>query len=71
MPAAQQQHGFKGNLLLGNRATGDVVSISLWDFEADMVAGEQSGYYQEQVAKLSSMFTGQPDMRHYEVLFQI
>ena len=71
MPAAKSQQGFQGNLLLGDRTTGSVMSISLWDSEADMMAGEQSGYYQDQVAKLSSMFTAQPDMKHYEVLFQV
>ena len=70
LPAAKSHQGFKGALVLGDRATGDGVSITLWDSEADMIAGESSGYYQEQLAKFGSIFTGKPDLKHYEVLLQ-
>jgi heme-degrading monooxygenase HmoA len=71
LPAAQSQQGFKGALVLGDRTTGDGISISLWDSEADMATGESSGYYQEQLAKFGSIFTGKPDTKHYEVFLQV
>jgi heme-degrading monooxygenase HmoA len=71
LPAAQSQQGFKGALVLGDRTTGDGISISLWDSEADMATGESSGYYQEQLAKFASIFTGKPDTKHYEVFLQV
>lgn len=71
LPAAKSQKGFKGALVLGDRSTGDGVSITLWESEADMVAGEGSGYYQEQLAKFGAIFTGKPDMKHYEVFLQV
>jgi len=71
LPAAKSQSGFKGNLLLADRSSGEVMSVTMWDSEAAMLAGEASGYYQEQLAKLVSMFKGQPDMKHYEVLLLV
>ena len=70
LPAARGQRGFQGALVLGNRTTGDGVSITLWEDEADMAASEKSGYYQEQLAKFASIFTGKPDLKHYEVFLQ-
>jgi heme-degrading monooxygenase HmoA len=68
LPAARGQRGFKGGMVLGKRETGDGISMTLWESEADMIAGERSGYYQEQVAKFGGIFAGKPVLKHYEVL---
>ena len=71
IPAAKQQKGFKGGLLLVDPNTGKCVSISLWETEADMTAGESSGYLREQVAKLAPTFAAPPVREAFEVRLQV
>ena len=70
VPAARQQPGNQGAWLLIDRATGKGVSISLWDSEADMQAGESSGYYQQQLGKFGPLMTAPPVREVYEVAVQ-
>ncbi|MBA7605438.1 hypothetical protein ES703_12569 [subsurface metagenome] len=70
-PAAKQQQGFKGILSLADRNTGKGISITMWETEADMKAGEASGYLQEQIAKFSAIFAAPPTTEHYEVIVQV
>ena len=51
-PAAQQQPGFAGGLLLTDPATDKVMVVSLWETEAAMVKGEADGYIQVQRVRL-------------------
>jgi heme-degrading monooxygenase HmoA len=73
VPAAQQQPGFRGGLLLTDRDSGKVIAISLWETEADLAAGEASGYYQAQMAKLAGVgfFAGPPVRETYQVAVQV
>jgi heme-degrading monooxygenase HmoA len=71
VPAAERQKGFKGVLLLTNPNTEKSIGITLWETEADMKAGEASGYYQEQVAKVASLLAGPPVLEHYEVSVRV
>lgn len=70
VPAAQQQPGFNRLLLLTDPTTGKGLSISLWETEADMTAGEASGYFQAQLAKFGAIFAGPPAREQYEVSVQ-
>ena len=65
--AAKEQNGYKNAILLTGSDTGKFISITLWETEADMNAGEASGYYEEQVSKLGAFFASPPTMEHYEV----
>ena len=67
VPAAKQQKGCKGTYLLTDRKTGKALSIALWETEADMMAGENSGYYKQQVAKFKDLFSAPPVREAYEV----
>ena len=69
-PAAKQQKGCKGVFLLADRNTGKFVSLVLWDTEADMLAGEASGYLREQIAKGAPTLAGPPATEHFEVAVQ-
>ena len=69
-PAAQQQKGFKGLLMLTDRNTGKGISIALWETEADMMAGESSGYFQQQLAKFKDILNAPPVREQYEVSVQ-
>ena len=70
VPAATQQKGFKGIYVLTDRTTGKGLTIALWETEADMTAGETSGYYQQQVAKFKDHFSAPPVREAYEVTVQ-
>ena len=72
LPAERQQGGFRGGLLLTEPATGKAVLVSLWESEADLHAGETSGYYVEQIAKLAGvgLFAGPPVRETFEVSVQ-
>ena len=69
-PAASQQKGYKGALLLTDPNSGKAISITLWETEADMKAGEASGYFQQQLASFGAMFAAPPVTEHYEVSVQ-
>ena len=70
VPAAKQQQGFKGVFLLTDPNTGKGLSITLWETESEMGAGETSGYYQEQIAKFAPLLAGPPTREGYEVSVQ-
>ena len=70
VPAAKAQKGFKGVLLLTDSNTGKGISITLWEKEADMKAGETSGYYQEQIGKFAKVFGAPPVREVYQVSVQ-
>ena len=70
VPAAKQQKGFKGLYLLHDRKTGKGITITLWETEADMTAGETSGFYQQQVAKFKDVLSAPPVREAYEVSVQ-
>ena len=67
VPAARQQKGFVGISLLVDRATGKGVVVSRWQTEADLSAGEASGYYQEQLAKVGPFLTAPPTREAFEI----
>src|SRR5467141_1423018 len=60
--AARQQKGFRG-LSFCLDPQGEAVFLSLWESKAAMQENEDSGYYQEQVAKLKDVLT-KPTIRH-------
>lgn len=70
LPAAKAQKGFKGSYLLTDSATGKGLYIGFWESEADALANEQSGYYQEQLGKFKDLFVGPPVREGYEVSVQ-
>ena len=67
VPAAKAQRGFQGAYLMTDASSGKGLSITVWESEADMVAGESSGYYQEQIGKFGDIFAGPPSREHYEL----
>lgn len=70
LPTARQQPGFKGGLWLLDRSTGKIFAITLWETEADLKAGETSGYYQAQIAKVAHVLATQVVREVYEVSVQ-
>lgn len=66
-PAAKEQKGFKGMYLLTDPDTRKFISITIWENENDMLAGETSGYLQEQLDKVVALFVGPPSIQNYIV----
>lgn len=67
VPAAKQQKGFLGARLFTDRTTGKGVSVTRWQTREDLEAGESSGYYTEQIAKIAPMLTAPPVRETYEI----
>ena len=67
----KQQPGYNSGLVLTDESANKIVVITLWETEAEMKAGESSGYYQQQAAKVASLLTAPPVREAYEVTFQV
>ncbi len=64
-PQYQNAPGFAGSLLLKNPESGKFLSISLWETEADLLAGESTT--QNLLAGLADLFAAQRLRETYEV----
>ena len=53
LPAAKERQGFVKALILVDREKKTGIGISLWESEEDVDAITSSGFYQEQVAKVT------------------
>jgi heme-degrading monooxygenase HmoA len=71
VPAAKQQTGFKGALFLTDPSTGKGMSVTLWETEADLKAGEESGFLREQVAKFGPLLVGPPTREVFVVAVNV
>ncbi len=69
LPAAKSQKGFHGAYLL-TQPEGKAIMVSMWETEEDAIANENSGYYQEQLAKFKDMFAAPPVHEGYNVSLQ-
>ena len=67
IPAAKQQKGFSGAMLLTDDVTGKGISITLWETEADQKASEASGYVAQQLGKLAAVLAGPPTRESFLV----
>ena len=70
VPVAKQQQGFKRYLALTDPSTNKGLTISLWETEADLRAGEASGYVREQLVKVAHVLASAPIQAVYEVSIQ-
>jgi heme-degrading monooxygenase HmoA len=70
LPLIRQQQGFKGVIVMGDRAANKGATITLWETEADAQASMQSENFRKAMAALAPVITGQPEMQHYEVAIQ-
>lgn len=69
IPAAREQAGSQGFLLLADRAGQQVIGISFWESEAQVAAtGGQGGYYREQMARFAGLLTRPASTTVYDVV---
>jgi len=66
-PVAESQKGYIKAYLLTNTKENKGLTITVWDSEEEAVAGEQSGYYQEQIGKIKHLLASIPVREGYEV----
>jgi heme-degrading monooxygenase HmoA len=68
-PAAREQPGYAGFLLLADRSQHQLVGISLWESEADLQrSGGVSGYYQERMRAFADLVVSFPSTTTHEVV---
>ncbi len=68
LPAAREQAGYRGFLLLTDRSQQQLVGISLWETDADVQSsGGGSGYYQQRMADFVGLLVGPPTTTTLEV----
>jgi hypothetical protein len=70
VPLCKTKKGYKGAYFLADRKTGISLPITLWESEEDMMATEQSRFFQEQVVKFLGFFKASPIREAYEVTVQ-
>ena len=70
-PAAKSQEGFISCFLLVTEEANEAIAVTLWESKEQAVAGEQSGYYQDQVKKFGAFLAAPPDRKHYNVNSEI
>lgn len=69
IPAIKQQTGFKTFFALQDRSSGKAILVTIFETEADMKAGVNNGFVQQQVAKIAPFLNGTPTSEFYEVTF--
>lgn len=70
LPLLQQQAGCTLITLLTNYAADKVLTVGLWESEAQLLAIEQSAGYQEQLAKTTHIVAAPPLREVYAVSLQ-
>ena len=71
VPAAREQEGFKGAMLLTDPQTGIGISVTLWETEAEREAAVDGGFYDEKIGKFAALLTGTPVRKHYDVSLMV
>lgn len=66
LPSAQMQKGFRGVRLLVDRQNGKIVTMGLWETEADFLATVE--WNAGQVANFAQFFSAPPEVGGYELL---
>ena len=68
LPAAREQPGYRGFLLLTDRSEQQLVGISFWGTEADLQAsGGAGGYYRQRMEGFAELLVGPPTTTTHEV----
>jgi heme-degrading monooxygenase HmoA len=71
VPAAREQEGFKGAMLLTDPQAGIGISVTLWETEAEREAAVDGGFYDVKIEKFAALLTGTPVRKHYDVSLMV
>jgi heme-degrading monooxygenase HmoA len=68
LPEVRQLLGFKGRMVLVDRSKGKVITLTLWESEADALAsGEGTAFMQATFAQFAPFYAAPPVIEIYEV----
>ena len=70
LPAAQEQQGFRGVLVLSDRSSGKWYTLTLWDSQADAGRTMTSDYMRQALAQVGPYLTQPVTQEHLEVLLR-
>ena len=71
LPAAREQGGYRGFLLLAGQSRQEIVGISFWDAESDMQStGAGGGYYQQRMSEFVGLLESGPTTTVHEVIIR-
>lgn len=66
LPATKEQEGFRGSLLLRDPEEDRAMLITWWATEADLLANEASGYYEEKMKKVAHTLSGASTVKRFD-----
>jgi heme-degrading monooxygenase HmoA len=67
VPVGERQEGFNGFVVKSDWGANKILITSLWNTEADMLAGESGEYFQDQISRVVILLAGPPLIEHYRV----
>jgi heme-degrading monooxygenase HmoA len=67
VPELENQKGFRETHLFTDSSSGKGVMVTLWETEADMMAFEASGVFQQHLAKFHAVLGAPATRERYEV----
>ncbi|NIM91107.1 MAG: hypothetical protein GTO17_09185 [Candidatus Aminicenantes bacterium] len=68
IPLCRDKKGFQGAYYLADREAGSCLIMTLWESKEDMIATEESRFFQEQLVKFMVFFKEPPVREAYEVI---
>jgi heme-degrading monooxygenase HmoA len=68
VPLLEGLDGFRGYLLLGDRAAGPALAVTLWESEEAMRASEEAVQQARRDAAQAAGATGEPTVERFEVV---
>jgi heme-degrading monooxygenase HmoA len=71
LPAAQNQAGFGGGMLLADRSSGAALAVTLWETEENMTSSEQFADQQRTQVAAASGAAEAPRVERYEVVIPL
>ena len=69
VPVMKEARGFKGAYVIGDRETGQGITITLWETEADAITMNSS--FGTFVVFFEGLLEGPPELSQLEVLLQV
>ena len=69
IPVMKEAKGFKGAYILGNRETGEGMTVTFWETEADADAMNSS--FRVTIGFFEGLFAAPPELSQMEVLLQV
>jgi len=70
IPLCRDQKGFQGAYYLADQETGNCLLMTLWKSKKNMMATEESRFFQEQLVKFMGFFKEPPVRETYEVIIK-